>query len=77
MLAFSLPEQQAIRRADDCQGLNLDELHFHFNPSLSRINSGKGEGLEKGAVLSMASVKSIVSQSFFYATIYFHIRDEA
>ncbi|WP_455666017.1 transposase [Phocaeicola sp.] len=41
----------------DCQSRDLNKLHFHFNTSLTSVNLAKVKAVEKGTVLSMASVK--------------------
>lgn len=41
----------------DCQSRDLNKLHFHFNALLTSVNLAKVKALQKGTVLSMASVK--------------------
>lgn len=48
----------------DCQSRDLDKLHFHFNASLTSVNIAKVKALEKGTVLSMASVKVLCHNLF-------------
>ena len=48
----------------NCQSRDIDKLHFHFNASLTSINLAKVKALEKGTVLSMASVKVLCHNIF-------------
>lgn len=48
----------------DCQSRDLNKLHFHFNASLTSVNLAKVKALEKGTVLSMASVKVLCNNIF-------------
>lgn len=41
-----------------------DELHFHFNASLTGVNPAKMKALEKEIVLSMASAKVLCHKTF-------------
>ena len=48
----------------DCQSRDLNKLHFHFNASLTSVNLAKVKAIEKGTVLSMASVKVLCHNIF-------------
>ena len=48
----------------DCQSRDLSKLHFHFNASLTSVNLAKVKVIEKGTVLSIASVK-VLSHNIF------------
>ena len=48
----------------NCQSRDIDKLHFHFNASLTSVNLAKVKALEKGTVLSMASVKVLCHNIF-------------
>lgn len=48
----------------DCQSRDLNKLHFHFNASLTSVNLAKVKAIEKGTVLSMASVKVLCHNMF-------------
>lgn len=48
----------------DCQNRDLDRLRFHFNVALIRVDLAKSKALEKGVVLSMASVKVLCHNLF-------------
>lgn len=48
----------------NCQSRDIDKLHFHFNASLTSVNFAKVKALEKGTVLSMASVKVLCHNVF-------------
>lgn len=47
-----------------CQSRDLNKLHFHFNASLTSVNLAKVKAIEKGSVLSMASVKVLCHNIF-------------
>lgn len=46
------------------QSRDVNKLHFHFNASLTCINLAKVKAIEKGTVLSMASVKVLCHNLF-------------
>jgi len=46
------------------QSRDVNKLHFHFNASLTAVNLAKVKALERGTVLSMASVKVLCHNIF-------------
>lgn len=63
-IEFCYRDSKQFTGLTDCQSRDLDKLHFHFNASLTSVNLAKVKALEKGIVLSMASVK-VLCHNFF------------
>lgn len=63
-IEFCYRDSKQFTGLTDCQSRDLDKLHFHFNASLTSVNIAKVKALEKGAVLSMASVKVLCHNLF-------------
>ena len=56
-IVFCYRDGKQFTGLTDCQSRDLNKLHFHFNASLTSVNLAKVKAIEKGTVLSMASVK--------------------
>lgn len=63
-IEFCYRDSKQFTGLTDCQSRDLDKLHFHFNASLTSVNLAKVKALEKGCVLSMASVKVLCHNLF-------------
>lgn len=63
-IEFCYRDAKQFTGLTDCQSRNLNKLHFHFNASLTSVNLAKVKALEKGTVLSMASVKVLCNNIF-------------
>lgn len=63
-IEFCYRDSKQFTGLTDCQSRDLNKLHFHFNASLTSVNLAKVKALEKGAVLSMASVKVLCHNLF-------------
>ena len=63
-IEFCYRDAKQFTGLTDCQSRDLNKLHFHFNASLTSVNLAKVKALEKGTVLSMASVK-VLSHNIF------------
>ena len=63
-IEFCYRDSKQFTGLTDCQSRDLDKLHFHFNASLTSVNLAKVKALEKGTVLSMASVKVLCHNLF-------------
>lgn len=61
---FCFRDSKQFTGLTDCQSRDLDKLHFHFNAALTSVNLAKAKALEKGTVLSMASVKVLCHNIF-------------
>ena len=61
---FCFRDNKQFTGLTNCQSRNIDILHFHFNTSLTSVNLAKARALEKGEVLSMASVKVLYHNVF-------------
>ena len=63
-IEFCYRDSKQFTGLTDCQSRDLDKLHFHFNASLTSVNLAKVKALEKGTILSMASVKVLCHNHF-------------
>lgn len=63
-IEFCYRDAKQFTGLTDCQSRDLNKLHFHFNASLTSVNLAKAKALEKGTVLSMASVKVLCHNIF-------------
>lgn len=63
-IEFCYRDSKQFTGLTDCQSRDLNKLHFHFNASLTSVNLAKVKALEKGKVLSMASVKVLCHNIF-------------
>lgn len=63
-IEFCYRDSKQFTGLTDCQSRDLNKLHFHFNASLTSVNLAKVKALEKGTVLSMASVKVLCHNLF-------------
>lgn len=63
-IEFCYRDSKQFTGLTDSQSRDLDKLHFHFNASLTSVNLAKVKALEKGTVLSMASVKVLCHNIF-------------
>jgi transposase DDE domain len=63
-IEFCFRDAKQFTGLTDCQSRDLNKLHFHFNASLTSVNLAKVKALEKGTVLSMASVKVLCNNIF-------------
>ena len=61
---FCFRDSKQFTGLTNCQSRDIDKLHFHFNASLTSVNLAKVKALEKGTVLSMASVKVLCHNIF-------------
>ena len=61
---FCFRDSKQFTGLTNCQSRDIDKLHFHFNASLTSVNLTKVKVLEKGTVLSMASVKVLCHNIF-------------
>lgn len=64
-IKFCYRDSKQFTGFTNCQSRDIDKLHFHFNASLTSVNLAKVKALEKGTILSMASVK-ILSHNIFF-----------
>ncbi len=58
-IEFCYRDSKQFTGLTDSQSRDLNKLHFHFNASLTSVNPAKVKEIEKGTVLSMASVKML------------------
>ena len=63
-IEFCYRDAKQFTGLTDCQSRDLNKLHFHFNASLTSVNLAKVKAIEKGTVLSMASVKVLCHNIF-------------
>lgn len=63
-IEFCYRDAKQFTGLNDCQSRDLEKLHLHFNASLTSVNIAKVKALEKGTVLSMASVKVLCHNIF-------------
>lgn len=63
-IEFCFRDGKQFAGLTNCQSRDLNKLHFHFNASLTSVNIAKVKALEKGATLSMASVKVLCHNIF-------------
>ena len=63
-IEFCYRDSKQFTGLTHCQSRDLNKLHFHFNASLTSVNLAKVKALEKGTVLSMASVKVLCHNLF-------------
>lgn len=63
-IEFCYRDSKQFTGLTNCQSRDLDKLHFHFNASLTSVNLAKVKALEKGIILSMASVKVLCHNLF-------------
>lgn len=63
-IEFCYRDSKQFTGLNNCQSRDIDKLHFHFNASLTSVNLAKVKALEKGTVLSMASVKVLCHNIF-------------
>lgn len=61
---FCFRDSKQFTGLTNCQSRDIDKLHFHFNASMTSVNLAKVKALEKGTVLSMASVKVLCHNIF-------------
>lgn len=61
---FCFRDSKQFTGLTNCQSRDIDKLHFHFNASMTSVNIAKVKALEKGTVLSMASVKVLCHNIF-------------
>ena len=61
---FCFRDSKQFTGLTNCQSRDIDKLHFHFNASLTSVNLAKVKALEKGTLLSMASVKVLCHNIF-------------
>ncbi len=63
-IEFCYRDSKQFTGLTHCQSRDVNKLHFHFNASLTSVNMAKVKALEKGTVLSMASVKVLCHNLF-------------
>lgn len=63
-IEFCYRDAKQFTGLTNSQSQDLNKLHFHFNASLTCVNLAKVKALEKGTVLSMASVKVLCHNIF-------------
>jgi len=68
-IEFCYRDAKQFTGLTDSQSRDLNKLHFHFNASLTSVNLVKVNALEKGTVLSMASVKVLCHNIFLMQRI--------
>lgn len=61
---FCFKDSKQFTGLTNCQSRDIDKLHFHINASMTTVNLAKVKALEKGTVLSMASVKVLCHNIF-------------
>ena len=62
---FCFRDSKQFTGLTDCKSRDLEKQHFHFNVALTSVNLAKAKDLEKGTVLSMASIKMLCHNIVF------------